>query len=43
MSQSKQRKAYAAFYASARHNEILDPKTTITIHLASALALGCYP
>jgi hypothetical protein len=43
MLQGKQKKAYAAFYASARHNEILDPKTTLLIHLASAMAGGCYP
>ena len=39
----KQNKAYTEFYDSARYNEILEPKTTLLIHLASAMALGCYP
>jgi hypothetical protein len=38
-----QEKAYRAFYNSARQNKILDPKTTLMIHLASAMALACYP
>ena len=39
----KQHKAYTDFYDSARHNEILEPKTTLLIHLAAAMAIGCYP
>jgi hypothetical protein len=39
----KQRKTYTEFYKSARHNEILDPKTTLMIHLAVAMAVACYP
>jgi len=39
----KQMKLYRAFYASARTNDILEPKTTLMIHLATAMALGCYP
>jgi len=39
----KQKAAYADFYTSARHNEILEPKTTLMIHLAAAMAVGCYP
>jgi hypothetical protein len=39
----KQQQAYTDFYDSARKNNILDPKTTLLIHLASAMALGCYP
>ena len=31
------------FYESARHNTVLDERTTVMLHLASALALGCYP
>lgn len=31
------------FYDSARHNTALDERTTVMLHLASALALGCYP
>ena len=38
-----QEKAYRRFYNSARHNKILDPKTTLMIHLASAMAVACYP
>lgn len=38
-----QRRAYSAFYDAARHNKILDPKTTLLIHLATAMAVGCYP
>jgi hypothetical protein len=36
-------KAYRDFYYSARKNEILPPKTTLMIHLATAMAVGCYP
>lgn len=39
----KQKKAYGDFYNSARHNEILGEKTTVLVHLAAAMALGCYP
>ncbi|MFH1700864.1 MAG: hypothetical protein ABIE07_09785 [Candidatus Zixiibacteriota bacterium] len=39
----KQLKAYKDFYDSARYNEILKPKTTLMLHLASAISLGCYP
>ncbi len=39
----KQQKAFGAFYASARGNEILDSKTTLLIHMASAMAFACYP
>jgi hypothetical protein len=39
----KQLTAYTDFYDSARSNDILEPKTTLMIHLASAMAVGCYP
>jgi len=39
----KQKTAYRTFYDSARNNGILDPKTTVLIHLTSAMAFGCYP
>jgi hypothetical protein len=39
----KQKKAYEQFYDSALYNEILEPKTTLLIHLAAAMAVGCYP
>jgi hypothetical protein len=38
-----QKKAYKGFYDSARYNDILGPKTTLMIHMASAMAFGCYP
>jgi len=38
-----QAKAFKDFYDSAYYNKILDPKTTLMIHLASAMALSCYP
>ena len=43
MKQSKQSEAWKAFYDSARHNDVLDERTTIMLHLASAMAMGCYP
>jgi hypothetical protein len=39
----KQLRAFGEFYKSARYNKILDPKTTLMIHLASAMSAGCYP
>ncbi len=38
-----QRKTYAQFYTSARRNKILEPKTTLMIHLATVMAISCYP
>lgn len=38
-----QQKTYGDFYDSARNNEILDPKTTYLLHLATAMAVGCVP
>ncbi|MGD8869066.1 MAG: hypothetical protein PVI01_15660 [Gemmatimonadales bacterium] len=34
---------WEAFYGSARHNEVLDERTTVLLHLASAMAVACYP
>ena len=39
----KQKVKYREFYDAARYNEILEPKTTLMLHLASAMAIGCYP
>jgi hypothetical protein len=39
----KQDKTFGEFYKSARFNKILDPKTTLLIHLATAMAAACYP
>ncbi|MEW6531897.1 MAG: hypothetical protein AB1473_13755 [Thermodesulfobacteriota bacterium] len=38
-----QNKAYAEFYESTAKNDILDPKTTVMIQMAAAMAVGCYP
>jgi hypothetical protein len=43
MVSDKQKKAFEDFYDAARNNEILEPKTTLMIHLATAMAVGCYP
>ncbi|HSD94306.1 MAG TPA: hypothetical protein VLA94_02675 [Syntrophales bacterium] len=43
MIKGKQLQTYTDFYNSARYNEPLDPKTTLLIHLASAMAMACYP
>lgn len=34
---------WKAFYDCARHNDVLEERTTLMLHLASAMALGCYP
>jgi hypothetical protein len=39
----EQLKAYDNFYDSVRYNEVLDPKTTLMLHLAVAMATGCQP
>jgi hypothetical protein len=39
----KQAKAYRAFYDSARKNITLPDSQTVLIHLAAAMAFGCYP
>ncbi len=39
----KQQKAYVDFYNTARNNGILEPKTTLMLHLAAAMAFGCHP
>ena len=39
----KQDKAFEDFYKSARFNKILDQKTTLLIHLATAMSAACYP
>lgn len=35
--------AWKNFYDSARYNDVLDEKTTLMLHIASAMALGCDP
>ena len=39
----QQQKTFGEFYDSVRENTILDPKTTLLLHLAAAMALGCSP
>ena len=39
----EQRQAFNSFYDSARANKILEPKTTLLIHLAVSMAIGCEP
>ena len=39
----KQDKSFGEFYKSARFNTILDQKTTLMIHLATAMSVACYP
>jgi hypothetical protein len=43
MQPTKLSRNWQTFYDSARHNEVLDERTTLMLHLASAMALGCYP
>jgi sigma-B regulation protein RsbU (phosphoserine phosphatase) len=43
MDSKKPIKAFNEFYNMARNNEILDPKTTLLIHMATAIAVACYP
>jgi len=40
---TKQHQAYSDFYDAARYNEILEPKTTLMLHLATAMAVACSP
>lgn len=39
----KQEETFNEFYNAARFNDILDPKTTLMIHMATAMSSGCYP
>lgn len=43
MLSENQRRNFNIFYDSARGNEIMEPKVTLMIHLAAAMAVGCYP
>ncbi len=40
---SEQMDKFDEFYDSARHNQTLDGRTTLLLHLAAAVALGCEP
>ncbi len=39
----EQLEAFRAFYDSARHNTILDPKTRYLLHMGAAMAMACHP
>lgn len=39
----KQQETYDSFRDTVRNNEIFDPKTTLLLHLCTAMALGCAP
>ncbi len=39
----QQQDSFGTFYDSARKNTILEPKTTLLLHLGAAMALGCIP
>jgi hypothetical protein len=39
----KQRRAFAEFTRAAYDDEILGPKTTLLLQLATAAAVGCSP
>ena len=39
----KQKEAFDAFYKTARNSDVIDNKTSLMIHLASAMAVGCIP
>ena len=39
----QQDSAFNEFYKSARFNDVLDPKTTLLLHLATAMSVACYP
>lgn len=43
MRDTPQTERWRAFYDSARHNDVLDERTTVMLHLASAMALACEP
>ena len=39
----QQDQTFNEFYKAAGFNDILDPKTTLMIHMATAMSSGCYP
>ena len=39
----KQKEAFDAFYKSARYSGVIENKTSLMIHLASSMAVGCIP
>ena len=43
MLRKKRNMTYSNFSDSVRYNKTLEPKTTLMIHLAIAMAIGCDP
>jgi hypothetical protein len=43
MSVNQQMKPFNDFYDAAFNNDVLEPKTTLMLHLATAMAVGCMP
>lgn len=43
MLQERQQQKFNEFYDAARNSGTLDPKTTLLLNLAAAMALGCTP
>lgn len=43
MLSKEQKDLYNKYYNSAKNNTVLDPKTTLLIHLAVSMTIGCYP
>jgi hypothetical protein len=43
MLSKKQLQPWSDFYDAARHNDILPAKTTLMLHLATAMAVACDP
>jgi len=39
----EQEKSFWEFYNQARNNKVLGDKTSLMIHLAASMAVGCYP
>jgi hypothetical protein len=36
-------RTFDRFNKAVRGNDVLDSKTTLALHLATAMAVGCYP
>jgi len=43
MLNENQQKTFTVFHESARDNAVLDRKTSLLLHLATAMAVGCVP
>jgi hypothetical protein len=43
MSRGELERKFDHFSNAVRGNDVLDPKTTLVLHLATAMAVGCSP